>query len=306
MFSVKNFEVEECHDEPLSASAVEKPEPLVEDESYDISQIYFNKIGRKAVLTVEQERVLTSLTKAGDFDARQKMIEHNLRWVAKIARRYLNRGVALMDLIEEGNLGLIHAIEKFDPGFGFRFSTYATWWIRQSIERAIMNQSRTIRLPVHVAKELNAILRAKQKLGYDAGKVGEEAIAQSMGITLDRMRETLHRNEKMLSLDAPLDIDPTLSMGESIQDEQNPPPDRMLEEAEIQRIMMERIGSLDPRQRVVIEQRYGLNGVEAITLDRIAQTLGVTRERVRQIQNEALEQLRKDIYDRGIRKEMML
>ena len=305
MFSANDLEDEELQDDHSSNLTVEKPEPFLEEKIHDVRQIYFNEVGRKPVLTVEQERVLTSLAKAGDFDARQKMIEHNLRWVAKIALRYINRGVALMDLIEEGNLGLIHAVEKFDPGFGFRFATYATWWIRQSIERAIMNQSRTIRLPVPIAKELNAILRARQKLGYDAGEMGEDEIAQSMGITLDRMRETLHRNEKLLSLDAPLDIDPTLSLGEFIPDEQNPPPDRILEQVEMQRIVAECINELSTKQRGVIEKRYGLNGEETMTLDQIAQTLGVTRERVRQIQKEALGQLRKDISDQGIQKEMM-
>ena len=305
MFSANDLEDEELQD-PGSSLTVEKPEPFLEEETYDVRQIYFNEIGRKAVLTVEQERVLTSLAKAGDFDARQKMIEHNLRWVAKIALRYLNRGVPLMDLIEEGNLGLIHALEKFDPGFGFRFSTYATWWIRQSIERAIMNQSRTIRLPVHVVKELNAILRTRQRLGYDADEVGEEEIAQGVGITPDKMRDTLHRNEKLLSLDAPLDIDPTLSIGESIPDEQNPPPDRVLEQTEMLGIVRKWTDNLSARQRAVIEKRYGLNGEETMTLDQLAQTLGVTRERIRQIQKEALGRLRKEISDQGIRKEMFL
>ena len=306
MFLVKKFEVEECHDEPHLASAVERPEALVEDESYDISQIYFNEIRRKSLLTVEQERTLTRLAKAGDFDARQQMVEHNLRWVAKIARRYVNRGVALMDLIEEGNLGLIHAVEKFDPGFGFRFSTYATWWIRQNIERAIMNQSRTIRLPIHVVKKLNAILRARQKLGYDADEVGDDEIAQSVGMTLDKMREILHQSEKLLSLDAPLDIDPTLTIGESLPDERNLPPDMVMEQTEMLELVRTWIGELSTKQRGVIERRYGLNDAETMTLDQIAQNMGVTRERIRQIQNEALGQLRKNISDQGICKEMMV
>ncbi|MHB1098156.1 MAG: sigma-70 family RNA polymerase sigma factor [Burkholderiales bacterium] len=306
MFSIEDLDVEGCHDEPHSAPTFERPKSFADDEIYDISQIYFNEIGRKVVLTVEQERVLTRLAQTGDFDARQKMVEHNLRWVAKIALRYVNRGVALMDLIEEGNLGLIHALEKFEADRGFRFSTYATWWIRQNIERAIMNQSRTIRLPIHVVKELNAILRAKQRLGYAAGEVGDEGVAQSVGMTLDKMREILHQSEKLLSLDAPLDIDPTLSIGDSIPDEQNLPPDKVLEQTEMLSIVRKWTDHLSAKQRVIIEKRYGLNGEETVTLDQLAQTLGVTQERVRQIQKEALQQLRQHISDQGIVKEMML
>ena len=308
MFLADEPEDEGLQDDRDLNPTVEMPEPLVEDGIYDVTQLYFNKIGQKALLTADQERALARLAKAGDFDARQKMIEHNLRLTVKIAKRYVNRGVALMDLIEEGNLGLIHALEKFDPERGFRFSTYATWWIRQSIERAIMNQSRTIRLPVHVVKEINAVRREMRAMeeNMDPEHNHAQEVASHLGIPVENVRRALQQNERTVSLDAPLDIDPTLSIGDSIPDEQNLPPDRVLEELEMRKIVMEWIDSLDARQKGVIEKRYGFNGGEATTLEQISQSMGLTRERIRQIQNESLQQLRKHISNQGILKEMLL
>ncbi len=308
MFLADEPEDEGLQDDRDLNPTVEMPEPLVEDGIYDVAQLYFNKIGQKALLTADQERALARLAKAGDFDARQKMIEHNLRLTVKIAKRYVNRGVALMDLIEEGNLGLIHALEKFDPERGFRFSTYATWWIRQSIERAIMNQSRTIRLPVHVVKEINAVRREMRAMeeNMDPEHNHAQEVASHLGIPVENVRRALQQNERTVSLDAPLDIDPTLSIGDSIPDEQNLPPDRVLEELEMRKIVMEWIDSLDARQKGVIEKRYGFNGGEATTLEQISQSMGLTRERIRQIQNESLQQLRKHISNQGILKEMLL
>ncbi len=308
MFLADEPEDEGLQDDRDLNPTVEMPEPLVEDGIYDVAQLYFNKIGQKALLTADQERALARLAKAGDFDARQKMIEHNLRLTVKIAKRYVNRGVALMDLIEEGNLGLIHALEKFDPERGFRFSTYATWWIRQSIERAVMNQSRTIRLPVHVVKEINAVRREMRAMeeNMDPEHNHAQEVASHLGIPVENVRRALQQNERTVSLDAPLDIDPTLSIGDSIPDEQNLPPDRVLEELEMRKIVMEWIDSLDARQKGVIEKRYGFNGGEATTLEQISQSMGLTRERIRQIQNESLQQLRKHISNQGILKEMLL
>ncbi len=273
----------------------------------DVTQIYLNDIGHNALLTADQERELARRVVMGDFEARQKMIEHNLRLVVNIAKHYINRGMALLDLIEEGNIGLMHALEKFDPERGFRFSTYATWWIRQSIERAIMNQSRTIRLPVHVIKELNVYLRAQRHLEAQMGREPTaEDIAHLLGKQVEDVRRILNLNERMASLDAPLDIDPMLSIGESIPDEQQEGPEAVFHNAEIERYVREWLGQLNDKQRMVIERRYGLNGYDICTLEDLAESLSLTRERVRQIQIEALEGLRRLLRRRGVTKEYLL
>jgi len=186
----------------------------------DVTQLYLNEIGANPLLTAEEELQIARRVRMGDFDARQTMIERNLRLVVNIAKHYLNRGIPLLDLVEEGNLGLMHALEKFDPERGFRFSTYATWWIRQNIERAIMNQSRTIRLPVHVVKELNQVLRAQRHIEANAnGESSLEQIADRLGKSIEDVRSILALSEHTASLDAPLDIDPSLSIGESLADD---------------------------------------------------------------------------------------
>ena len=273
----------------------------------DVTQIYLNDIGHNALLTPDQERELARRVVMGDFEARQKMIEHNLRLVVNIAKHYINRGMALLDLIEEGNIGLMHALEKFDPERGFRFSTYATWWIRQSIERAIMNQSRTIRLPVHVIKELNVYLRAQRHLEAQMGREPTaEDVAHLLGKPVDDVRRVLNLNERMASLDAPLDIDPMLSIGESIPDEQQEGPEAVFHNAEVERYVREWLGQLNDKQRMVIGRRYGLNGYDVCTLEDLAESLSLTRERVRQIQIEALEGLRRLLRRRGVTKEFLL
>ena len=235
------------------------------------------------------------------------MIEHNLRLVVNVAKHYLNRGMPLLDLVEEGNLGLIHALEKYDPERGFRFSTYATWWIRQNIERAIMNQSRTIRLPVHVVKELNTVLRAMRHLeASSARETGLEEIAQLLDKPVEEVRQILALNEHVASLDAPLDIDPSLSIGESIADEQAESPETQIHNVEVETLVVEWIGMLGEKQRQVIERRYGLNGCEMATLEELAESLSLTRERVRQIQIEALAQLRRILKRRGVSRDILL
>ena len=297
-------------DEPAAAEASEdiRESPFSGmDELADVTQIYLNDIGHNALLSAEEEKALCRRVVQGDFAARQRMIEHNLRLVVNIAKHYINRGLALLDLIEEGNIGLMHALEKFDPERGFRFSTYATWWIRQSIERAIMNQSRTIRLPVHVIKELNVCLRAQRHLEMQAGREPTlEEISHLVDKPVEEVRRILSLNERVASLDAPLDIDPMLTVGESIPDEQQEEPDELLHNAEIERYVREWLQQLNDKQRTVIERRYGLNGYEICTLEELAASMSLTRERVRQIQIEGLETLRRLLRRKGVSKDMLL
>jgi RNA polymerase nonessential primary-like sigma factor len=277
----------------------------------DITQIYLNEIGQSPLLSPAEELEYARATRAGDFESRQKMIEHNLRLVVSIAKHYLNRGLALADLIEEGNLGLIHALEKFDPERGFRFTTYATWWIRQSIERAIMNQSRTIRLPAHVVKELNIVLRALRHLETH-GMVSAnreptlDDVAHLLGKPVEQVRKVLGYNEHVTSLDAPIDVEQGLSIGDQLADEDAPSPELVLHNSEIEGWIRQWLDELSDRQRRVIERRYGLNGSEVATLEQLAGELKVTRERVRQIQSEALDKLRSRLRMRGLSRDALL
>ncbi|MBS1136065.1 MAG: polymerase factor sigma-38 subunit [Proteobacteria bacterium] len=295
-------------EEPGAASEAEPVAEVVEENEFrnDVTQLYLNAIGASPLLTADQERELARRVKCGDFEARQKMIERNLRLVVNIAKHYLNRGIPLLDLVEEGNLGLIHALEKFDPERGFRFSTYATWWIRQNIERAIMNQSRTIRLPVHVVKELNQVLRTLRSLeSAGCGEASAEEIALLLDKSVAEVRDILLLNEHTASLDAPLEVDPNLSIGESLADEQAENPETQIQNIEIENLVQAWIALLGEKHRVVIERRYGLNGSEVHTLEELASGLGLTRERVRQIQLEALTQLRRILRRRGVSRDIL-
>lgn len=288
-------------------AVVEAVEPAEAEFFGDATQLYLNEIGANPLLTPEEELALSRRVRLDDFEARQIMIERNLRLVVNIAKHYLNRGMPLLDLVEEGNLGLIHALEKFDPERGFRFSTYATWWIRQNIERAIMNQSRTIRLPVHVVKELNQVLRAMRSLeSRSGGDCCAEDIAQLLAKPVEDVRHILSLNEHTASLDAPLDIDPSLSIGESLADDEQDGPDVQIQNAEIGSLVHTWISQLGDKQRTVIEYRYGINGCEIATLEELAERLGLTRERVRQIQLEALAQLRKILRRAGVSRDVLL
>jgi RNA polymerase nonessential primary-like sigma factor len=260
----------------------------------DVTQLYLKEIGGTPLLTPTQELALTRAVRAGDFSARQHMIEANLRLVVSIAKHYQHRGIPLDDLIEEGNLGLIHALEKFDPERGFRFSTYATWWIRQNVERSIMNQSRTIRLPVHVVKELNSVLQALRRMGVEPGEADSaiEAVAHLLHKPVEEIRRILALNERTTSLDTPLDIDPTLSIADAIADDDAVDPAAAVEQAEIELHVAAWVADLSDRHRRVVESRYGLNGQDIATLETLAHELGITRERVRQLQMEALTRLR--------------
>ncbi len=288
---------------PLATEAALAEASLLED----VTQIYLNEIGARPLLTPEEELATARLVRAGDFAARQKMIEHNLRLVVNIAKHYLNRGIPLLDLIEEGNLGLIHALEKFDPERGFRFSTYATWWIRQGIERSIMNHSRTIRLPVHVVKEINLVLRAMRHLeSADSRESTVEKVALLLDRPVEEVRRILSLNEHIASLDAPLDIDPNHTMAEFIPDDSGDDPESLLQSSEVGSLLASWLDELSERQRQIIERRYGLNGCEIATLDAIAGDLGLTRERVRQIQLEGLDRLRKIIRRGNITRDSLL
>lgn len=274
----------------------------------DVTQLYLNEIGATPLLTPTQELALARANCAGDFAARQHMIEANLRLVVSIAKHYQRRGLALDDLIEEGNLGLIHALEKFDPERGFRFSTYATWWVRQNIERAIMNQSRTIRLPVHVVKELNTILQTLRRLGVEPREPGQsaseesvlEAVARLLDKPLEEVRHTLELNERITSLDAPLEIDPDLSVSDALADEYAIDPEIAAEQVEIEQHVGDWVAELSTRHRRVVEARYGLNGQDVATLETLAREFGITRERVRQLQMEALVRLRQRLRQQGM------
>ncbi len=273
----------------------------------DLTQFYLNEIGTRPLFTPEEEFDWASRAKAGDFAARQKMIEHNLRLVVNIAKHYRNRGIPLLDLIEEGNLGLIHAIEKFEPARGFRFSTYATWWIRQNIERAIMNQSRTIRLPVHVVKEINLVLRAIRRLELDNGReIDAERIARMIERPVDDVRRVMALNEHTASLDTQLENDSERSIIDAIADERSPDPETLLQSRKVAWLVSHWVEQLPEKQRHVLVRRYGLGEREVGTLEDVAADLGLTRERVRQIQIEALSQLRRIIKRSGMTREALL
>jgi RNA polymerase nonessential primary-like sigma factor len=265
----------------------------ISERDLDATRLYLGEIGFSPLLTAEQEVELARRIQKGDQEARRRMIESNLRLVVKIARRYLNRGLALLDLIEEGNLGLIRAVEKFDPERGFRFSTYATWWIRQTIERGIMNQTRTIRLPIHVVKEINIYLRAARHLAQTLDhEPSAEEIAHMLDKPIGDVKRMLGLNERVTSVDVPLGHDSDKSLLDAIPDEHNVDPSVLLQDEDIHDCLEMWLGQLNDKQREVVERRFGLRGWDVATLEEVGTALGVTRERVRQIQLEALKKLR--------------
>jgi RNA polymerase nonessential primary-like sigma factor len=261
--------------------------------SLDATQLYLSEIGFSPLLSAEEEVYFSRLALKGDEKARKRMIESNLRLVVKIARRYNNRGLPLLDLIEEGNLGLIRAVEKFDPERGFRFSTYATWWIRQTIERAIMNQTRTIRLPIHVVKELNIYLRAAREL---VQKLDHEPTAEEIAKELDKpvadVSKMLRLNERITSVDTPFAGDSEKALLDVIPDEKGVGPEGQLQVNDLNNNIVDWLNELNSKQREVLARRFGLLGYEAATLEDVGTEIGLTRERVRQIQVEALKRLR--------------
>jgi len=272
---------------------------------HDPTRLYLSEIGISPLLSADEEKHFARCALKGDESARQRMIKSNLRLVVKIARHYLNRGLPLLDLIEEGNLGLIHAVKKFDPERGFRFSTYATWWIRQAIERAIMNQSGTVRLPIHIIKDINSCLRAARKIRYQfESEPTATEIAQELG------REVADV-ERLMSLHNRV----TIRAGSS--DDENGPVDRLKarREAEPPRcaqkdcvndLVEHWVCELNDKQRAVVERRFGLHGYRRCTLEQIGEEIGVTRERVRQIQLDALKNLRAMMESDGVSGDVIL
>lgn len=259
----------------------------------DATQIYLGQIGFSPLLSAEEEVYFSRLALRGVDKARDRMIMSNLRLVVKIARRYNNRGMALLDLIEEGNLGLIRAVEKFDPERGFRFSTYATWWIRQTIERALMNQTRTIRLPIHIVKELNTYLRAARTLTQQLDhEPSAEEIADYMGVEATTVNKMLKLNEKIGSIDKPLADDQDRGIVDLIADDEHQTPEQFVHEADLNDNITKWLNMLNDKQRDVLARRFGLLGHEPATLEKVGEAIGLTRERVRQIQVEALRRLR--------------
>jgi RNA polymerase nonessential primary-like sigma factor len=285
-------------------------EPLLGLEGGDALTRYLRDVRRTQLFTSAEEFQTARAARAGDFSARQSMIEHNLRLVVNIAKGYLGRGVPLADLIEEGNLGLMHAITKFEPERGFRFSTYATWWIRQSTERAVMNQGRAIRLPVHVVRELQQVLRARRTLESDPGftarrpdGVRVEDIAALLGRDVQEVNELLALAETPRSLDVGADHggEEGFSLAETIaSDEDATDPSGVTHSHEVERLLDSWIDTLTGREREVLEGRYGLHDREPETLEILSVRLGLTRERVRQIQNEALAKMRRQMTRAGV------
>ena len=270
------------------------------DREMDATRLYLSEIGFSPLLTAEEEVYYARRSQRGDQDARKRMIESNLRLVVKIARRYMNRGLALLDLIEEGNLGLIRAVEKFDPERGFRFSTYATWWIRQTIERGLMNQTRTIRLPIHVVKEINVYLRAARRLAQSLDREpSPEDVAQMLDKPIEEVKRMLGLNERIASVDVPRSPEYEKSLLDSIPDEQNTDPSILLQDSDVQEHMDAWLSKLTEKQRAVVVRRFGLHGRDVATLEAVGAELGVTRERVRQIQIEALKRLREILEREG-------
>lgn len=299
---------------PLFQLAKDVLELHAGDESADALSVYLRGVRRSKLFTPEEEFECATRVRAGDFAARQSMIEHNLRLVISIAKAYAGRGVPIGDLIEEGNLGLMHAIDKFEPERGFRFSTYATWWIRQSVDRALMNQGRAVRLPVNIVREVQHVLRARRLLENDSVLLAKrtegvraEDIAALLGIEPAQVNDLLAMAEAPRSLDASLDQGgEDQSLGDTLIDDLTLSPELMTQAHEVDQLLEGWIGTLTPREREIIESRFGLHDTEAQTLEVISTRMGMTKERVRQVQNEALFKLKRHLTRRGITRDAVM
>lgn len=258
----------------------------------DVTRLYLNEIGAANLLSAKEEVHYSRLAKQGDERGRHRMIVSNLRLVVRISRRYLNRGLSLLDLVQEGNLGLLKAVEKFDPEKGYRFSTYSTWWIRQTIERAIMNQTRTIRLPIHVLKELNTYLRKSRELNAANKPATPEAIANALGKPVAAVERILAFDERVGSADIPIVAGQDQTLVDTVADSDDYIPNKLLQDVKVRDTILDWLHKLSTKQCDVIVRRFGFHGHEVGTLEQVGREIGLTRERVRQIQLEALAQLR--------------
>ena len=289
---------EKVDDEPSEAAPL-SGRYAADEGDFDATRLYLNEIGGSKLLTAEEEIRFARLAQQGDNAARQRMIVSNLRLVVKIARRYLNRGLPLLDLIEEGNLGLIRAVEKFDPERGFRFSTYATWWIRQSIERALVNQSRTIRLPVHVSDEISKCMKITRELVHQLNRDPEpEEVAEAMDVDVSHVRKLMTLVKKTYSIEHPMGDNNDYSLMDTIEDTKAVNPSDLIEELNKFAHVSEWLRGLPENEQEILELRFGLNDRDPQTLDTIGSKFGVTRERIRQIESKSLEKLRKILNEK--------
>jgi len=287
--------------------AQDQPAPTPTPTELDATNMYLREIGFHSLLNAEEEIALGRCIQVGDEAARKRMIEANLRLVVSVARAYVGRGVPLLDLIEEGNLGLMHAVGKFDPDRGCRFSTYATWWIRQAVERAVINQGRTVRLPIHVARELSCYVRTEQELRRELARTPKTSeIAERTGFGIERIAKLRRIRERSVSVDAPLDDRSGHILLDCLDDADARNPRDCACDQEMAALIKGWLNELSPRHREVIEMRFGINGRERLTLEHIGQVLGLTRERVRQVQIAAMRRLRRKLGMAGISREVLL
>src|SRR6266446_2170022 len=266
---------------------------VVREISTDSLQLFLKDIGKVDLLTAAQEVELAKRIERGDHLAKQEMIEANLRLVVSIAKRYRNQGLPFLDLIQEGTIGLVRAAEKFDHRKGFKFSTYATWWIRQAVARALADKARTIRMPVHVVEKLNKIMRTERKLRAERGREPtNEEIAHDLDMTVEEVETIRRTSQTPVSLEKPVGDEEESEFGQFLEDEHTPLPDEAADTAFRAEALAKCLGSLSYRERRVLELRYGLNGEQPCTLDEVGRAFQVTRERIRQIENQGLKKLR--------------
>jgi RNA polymerase primary sigma factor len=285
------IEVVDAEQEPEAEALVVEPE--VREISTDSLQLFLKDVGKVDLLTAAQEVELAKRIERGDHRAKQEMVEANLRLVVSIAKKYRNQGLPFLDLIQEGTIGLVRAAEKFDHRKGFKFSTYATWWIRQAVARALADKARTIRMPVHIVEKLNKIVRTERKLRAEFGREPLAAeIAEELELETDEVESIRRSSQAPVSLEKPVGDEEESEFGHFLTDETEALPDEVAEEQLRKAALRRVLGSLSPRERRVLELRYGLDGEHPRTLDEVGRAFNVTRERIRQIENQSLKKLR--------------